>query len=206
MLIAEALEAVDQVQRETVGRAGCDADQVCEACFFERLHPVPDRLARVAGAVRVVQQQQVELVDAAALEAALGRHLQVARVLLRSAQTRVREARKALSAVAFAVIEVVADGADDADLITRKRRVSERASEPDVGFTGAVSVSGQHRPDLFVGSDQSLEACVVERLAEVHEAAAAPGADRGACGVGAHRTVMLIGTAPPARYRHRAVE
>ena len=72
---------------------------------------------RVAGAVGVVQQQQVELVDAAALEAALGRHPQVARVLLRAAQARVGEAREALGAVALALVEVVTDGADDADLL-----------------------------------------------------------------------------------------
>ena len=114
--IAEALEAVDQVEREAVGGPGRDTDQAREPGVLERLHPVPDRLAGVAGAVGVVQQQQVELVDAAALEAALGRHPQVARVLLGPAQARVGEARKALGAVALALVEVVTDGADDADL------------------------------------------------------------------------------------------
>ena len=114
--IAEALEAVDQVERETVGRTGRDADQPGEARVFERLHPVPDGLDCVAGAVGVVQQQHVELVDAAALEAALGGHPQIARVLLGAAQARVGEPRKALGAVALARIEVVTDGADHADL------------------------------------------------------------------------------------------
>jgi len=64
-----------------------------------------------------VQQQQVELVDAAALEAALGRHAKVARVLVGPAQAGVGEARKALGALALALIEIVADGTDDAGLL-----------------------------------------------------------------------------------------
>ena len=47
----------------------------------QRRHPVPDRLAGVADAVGVVQQQQVEGGGAEPLQAALGRHPQVAGVL-----------------------------------------------------------------------------------------------------------------------------
>ena len=69
---AEALEAVDDVEREAVGGAGRDAEQAREAGVAQRGHALPDRLVRVAGAVGVVQQQQVEAVGADALEAALG--------------------------------------------------------------------------------------------------------------------------------------
>ena len=47
----------------------------------QRRHRVPDRLARVAGAVGVVKQQQVEAVGADPLQAALGRRPQVVGVL-----------------------------------------------------------------------------------------------------------------------------
>ena len=46
-----------------------------------RLHALPDGVARVADAVGVVQQQQVEALDAAALEAALGGHANVVGVV-----------------------------------------------------------------------------------------------------------------------------
>ena len=80
--LGEALEAVDQVEREAVGRAGRDAERARETGLADRLHAVPDDRAGVADAVGVVQQQQVEVLDAAAFEAALGRHPDVSRILV----------------------------------------------------------------------------------------------------------------------------
>ena len=91
-----------------------------------------------------MQQQHVELVDSAALEAALGRHPQVARVLLGAAQARVGEAREALGAVTLTHIEVVAHRANDADLVTREVARCQCAAEPGVGLAGAVGVSCQN--------------------------------------------------------------
>ena len=42
--LAEALEAVDQVEREAVGRAGGDPDRLGQPGVAQRRHPVPDRL------------------------------------------------------------------------------------------------------------------------------------------------------------------
>ena len=83
-------------------------------CVAQLRHALPDGLAGVAGAVGVVQQQQVEALDAAALEAALGRHAQVAGVVARTAQRSIGEARKALRRRALALVEVVTDRADEA--------------------------------------------------------------------------------------------
>jgi hypothetical protein len=107
--VAEALQRGDDVEREAVGRPGRDADAVGEALVAERGHRVPHGLGRVARAVRVVQQQQVEAVGAAALQRALRGPAQVARVVLGAAQARVGEPREALRALALAVVEVVAD-------------------------------------------------------------------------------------------------
>ena len=85
---AEALEAGQEVEREAVGRAGGDADRVGQAAVAQGAHPLPDRFARVADAVGVVQEQQVEAVDAATLERALGRALEVLPVALGAAQVR----------------------------------------------------------------------------------------------------------------------
>jgi len=61
-----------------------------------------------------VEQQDVEAVDAQALEAALGRHPHVVGVAVRAPQARVGEAGKALRAVALALVEVVSYGPNDA--------------------------------------------------------------------------------------------
>ena len=100
--LAEALEAVDQVEREAVGGPGATPSDASQPVGAHGLQRVPDTLARVAGAVGVVQQQQVERVGAAALEAALGRHADVVGVVVRAAQARVGEAREPLGAVALA--------------------------------------------------------------------------------------------------------
>ena len=105
---------------------------------------LPDGLARVAGAVGVVQQQQVEGVDPDPLEAALGGHPHVVGVLgpARPAQARVGEARVALGALALALVEVVPDRADDADAVAVG--AGERAAEQAVGLARAVGVGGEH--------------------------------------------------------------
>jgi len=58
-----------------------------------------------------VQQQQIEAVDAAALEAAFGRRPQIARVPVGAAQRRIGESGEALGAVALAFVEIVSDRA-----------------------------------------------------------------------------------------------
>ena len=63
---------------------GRDADRVAEAGLAQPGHRLPDRRRRVADAVGVVQQQHVEVPDAAALEAALGGLAQVGGVLRRA--------------------------------------------------------------------------------------------------------------------------
>ncbi len=138
---------------------------------------VPDRLARVAGAVGVVQQQQVERVDPAALEAALGGHPDVVRVALGPAQARVGEAREALRALALALVEVVPDRAHQRVLVARD--AGQRGAEQPVGLARPVGVGGDHGGDAAAGAHERGEALVVERLAEAHEAPAGPGAHRG---------------------------
>ena len=65
--VAEALQAADDVEREAVGRPGRDADRVAEARLAQAGHRLPDGGRGVAHAIGVVQQQHVEVVDAAAL-------------------------------------------------------------------------------------------------------------------------------------------
>ena len=178
--LAEALEAVDDVQREAVGGARRDAEAAGEALVADGAQRLPDGLARVAGAVGVVQQQQVEGVDPEALEAALGRHPHVVGVPVRPAQARVGEARVALGALALALVEVVPDRADDADAVAVG--AGERAAEQAVGLARAVGVGGQQRVQAVARGQQRLEALLADRLAEMQVAAAAPGADRGVGG------------------------
>jgi hypothetical protein len=198
--VAVALEAVDDVEGEAVGRTGRDADAACEASVAQRDHALPDRLVRVAGAVGVVEQQQVERVGADALEAALGGVAQVGRVLARSAQARVGEARKALGALALAVVEVVADGADQRVGVAVE--AGERAAEQRVGCALAVDVGGQHGPDALVGAHEREQPLVIERDAVVHEVAARPCAEGGVRGIEGHRPegyagATNLGGSPP---------
>ena len=159
---------------------GRDAEAAGQALVADGAQRLPDGLARVAGAVGVVQQQQVERVDPEPLEAALGRHPHVVGVGVRPAQARVGEARVALRALALALVEVVPDRADDADAVAVGAR--QRAAEQAVGLAGAVGVGGQQRVEAVAGRQQRLEARLVDRLAEMQVAAAAPGADRGVGG------------------------
>jgi hypothetical protein len=122
-----------------------------------------------------VQQQQVEGIDAAALEAALDGHAQIIGVTLRTAQARVGEAREALRALALALVEVMPDRAHQR--VVQARHARERAAEQRVRLPGAVRVGCDQRADSASGSQQRLQPLVGDLLAEVHEAPAAPGAD-----------------------------
>ena len=79
--VAEALQAADDVEREAVGRAGRNADRVAQTGLAQSGHRFPHDGRGVPDAVGVVQEQDVEVADAAALEAALGGLAQVAGVL-----------------------------------------------------------------------------------------------------------------------------
>src|SRR3954447_13686517 len=74
--VAEALEAADQVERESIGRPRRDTDRAGEPSVAERRHRPPYLLALVAGAIRVVEEQQVEAILPKSLEAPLGGHPQ----------------------------------------------------------------------------------------------------------------------------------
>jgi hypothetical protein len=184
--LCEALQAVDQVEGEAVGRAGRDAQQACEARLACRLHAVPHGIAGVADPIGVVKQQQVEALDSAALQAALGGHANVVAVVAWPAQSLVGEARKAPRAVALAVIEVVADRTDQAVAVALDPR--ERLPEHAVGLTGAVDVRREHRLDAGARAQQRPHPLLLERLSEVHEAPSAPGADRGRCRIHSDQT------------------
>jgi hypothetical protein len=177
-----------------------DTDAAREAGIAQRDHALPDRLVGVAGAVGVVQQQEVERVGADALEALLGGIAEVGAVVLRPAQARVGEAREALRALALAVVEVVADGADQRVGVAIE--AGERSAEQRVGGALAVDVGGQHGADAVVGAHQREQALIVERDAVVHEVAARPGAEGGVRGIEGHRPegyaeAANLGGSPP---------
>src|SRR6185436_5136090 len=82
-------------------------DRVAETRLAQAGHGFPHDRRGVPDAVGVVQEQDVEVADAAALEAALGRLAQVGGVLAGGSQGG--EAREPLGAVALRAVEVVAD-------------------------------------------------------------------------------------------------
>ena len=75
----------------------------------------------------------------------------------------------------------MADRSDHADLIAR--HALEGAPEQAVGLAGAVDVGGDDGVDRAVGRKQRDQPLLLERLAEVHVAPAAPGAQSGDAGV-----------------------
>ena len=158
--LAEALEAVEQVEREAVCRAGGDADRGGDAVVAERRHAVPDGLGGVAGVVGVVEEEEVEAVLAESLEALLRRHPQVAGVRVGSAQPRVREPREALRADPLTLVEVMADRADEA--VGAAIDAGDRAAEHPVGLALTVGVGGQHRRDAVAGPEHCLEPLLVD--------------------------------------------
>ena len=142
-----------------------------------------------------MQQQQVEALGAAALEAALGGHADVAGVGALPAQPGVGEAGVALGALARALVEVVADGAHQAVVLAVDP--GQRLAERPVGLSGAVGVGGDHRVDALARPQQREQPAVLERLAEAHEASAAPRSDRS--GRGVHHRFRLKPVAVRAR-------
>ncbi len=130
--VAEALEAVDQVEGEAVGRTGRDADGAREPRVAQGGHALPHDGAGVAGAVGVVEEQQVEVLEPAALQLPLGGEAQVGGVAVGAAQAGVGEARIAARAVALAVVEVVAHRADRAEVLAG--HALERAGQQAVGL------------------------------------------------------------------------
>ncbi len=80
-----------------------------------------------------MEQEDVELVDPEALELAFGGHVQVGGVVVWPAERGVREAREALRPVALTFVEVVADGADEAEPLAVQavqRTADERVGLP----------------------------------------------------------------------------
>ena len=90
MIIAQSIRSPKRSRQAIRSRVkplagpGATPIRAGQARLAQRRHPVPDRLARVADPVGVVEQQQVEGVGAEPLEAALGRHPQVAGVIVRA--------------------------------------------------------------------------------------------------------------------------
>src|SRR5262249_42686739 len=114
-----------------------------------------------------------------ALQAALGRHAHVGRVLLRPAEPWVRKPGEALGTFPLTPVEIVSDGADEGE--TRAGETGDGTTEQLVGRAGAVGVRCEHRRDSLVRAQQGREAVLIDRLTEVHEATAAPCPDRGSC-------------------------
>ena len=181
--LPEALEAVEQVEGEAVRRPGSDPDRRRQALVAKRGHPVPDDLGCVAGVIGVVEEQHVEAIAADPLQAALGRHPQVGTVGARIAEAGIGEPGEPAGAVALALVEVVADRADEAVIAARHAR--ERPAEQPIGLALAVGVGGEQGRDAGAGLEQLLEALLAELLAEAQEPAAAPGAERDPPGVAA---------------------
>ena len=126
-----------------------------------------------------MQQEDVEGVDPEALEAALGRHADVAGVLVGAAQRRVGEAWEALRAVALGGVEVVSDRADDAVVLAVDG--GDRPAEQEVRLARPVGVGCEQRVEPVAGTQQGFEALLGDRLAEMQVAPTAPRSD---CGMG----------------------
>ena len=183
--LGEFLEATDEVEGEAVRGSGRDAEALRKATFFHAIEGVPHGGAGVAERVGIVEEEQVELLHAAAFEGVLGRHFQVLEILLRAAQRGVGEAREAFRAVAFAIVKIVAHRADERIGVARK--TCEGAAEHRVGDAVAVNVGGHEGADAaLVGvADDGEKTVVGQGFAKVHEAAAAPDSVR--CSGGFHK-------------------
>jgi hypothetical protein len=174
--LAVALEAADHVEREAVGRAGRDAHGPREALVAQVAQRAP-HLGRLEPApVGIVEQQQVEAVGAAALEAALCGHAEVCAVPAGAAQSGIGEARVALRPLPLALVEVVPHGADQR--VVRARHPCKGTADQRVRVARSVGVGGHDRADAAAGPQQRLQAGFGNRLAEAHEAPPAPATDR----------------------------
>ena len=120
----------------------------------------------------------------------LGRAADVVAVLLGAAQRRVGEALVALRALALAFVDVVADRADEP--VALARQPGERAADDLVGGAGAVGVGGDDGVDAAARAQQRDQPLLVDRLAEVQEAPAGPGAERAVGKIG-HRDEAYAG-------------
>ena len=123
---AEAFETLDQVQRESVGRAWRHSEGPCQAGIAQGLHSVPDPVAGVARMVGIVEEDEVELVDLTPLQRFLGGHPQVGGVVGRHPQTGLGEARESLRAIAPCRVEIMSDATHEA--VTLARHPGQRLS------------------------------------------------------------------------------
>jgi hypothetical protein len=130
----------------------------------------------VADAVGVVEQQQVERVGADPLQALLGRHPQVARVLVGPPQPRIGEAWKPFRPFPLTLVEVVPDGADQRVLVPR--HPSQRPPQHPIGLALPVGIGGENGFDPASRPQQSLQPLLLDRFAEVKEPPSTPGANR----------------------------
>ena len=128
-----------------------------------------------------MEQQQVEGVEPGPREAPLGRHPQVSGVAALVPQAWIGEAGEAARTVALPFIEVVADGPHHAEAVAIA--AAEGPPQHPVGFALAIHVRGDHRANRLVGPDQRREPLVIDRRAEAHEPATAPGADGDRAGI-----------------------
>jgi len=110
-----------------------------------------------------VEHQEVEAIDADALQAAFGGHPDVVGVAVRAAQGGVGEAREALGPGALALVEVVADRPDHHHVVAG--HAGQRAAEHLVGLTGAVDVRGDDGADVRAGGEEGEQPVVVDRCA-----------------------------------------
>ena len=124
---------------------------------------------------RIVEEEQVEMICAAALEGFLCGHLQIGGILLRAAQGGIGEARVALGTVAEAAVDVVADGAHEA--IGGAVDACERLAEHVVRAAHAIDIGGDEGAEArVVGEPDGIaKALLIELFSKVHEASAAPG-------------------------------
>src|SRR5262249_44855089 len=159
----------DEVEGEPVGRPRRDPEPFGQLRLSQLVHAAPNGIAAIAEGIRVVQQQAIEAVHAAARQRFLRGGAEILGKLIRRTQLRVSEAWKALRAIALAGVEVVPDGADEAIGIARPPR--ERTPEHLIRGAAAINVCRHERADAaLVGlADHADESVLGERLTEVHE-------------------------------------
>ena len=162
MIIAQSITSAkrsrhsDHVEREAVGRSRGHAQQRrARPCSRSARMPSHTASLRVADAIGVVQQQHVEAVDAAALEAALGGHAQVLGVALGPAQARVGEAGEALAARRAHPRRSRARRRPPGSSCSRRRPASARPSSA-VRVALAVDVGCDHRVDAAPGRSSEI--------------------------------------------------
>ena len=139
----------------------------------------------VARAIGVVEEEDVEAVDADGREARLGGLAEVGGVPVRSSQRGCVKRGKPFGPLPLAVDVVVADGARDPVRIALE--ACECPAERAIGLALAVDVGRDDGVDALARAEERLEPVVGDRLAEAHVAPAAPGSDRAAAELGHRR-------------------